>query len=59
MRMKFRFYWKNGGQGVHNLCLQIRIRNQTTAEWFEITESGRYIFEGLPSNVSAPIHASD
>jgi hypothetical protein len=21
--MKFRFYWKNGGQGVHNLCLQI------------------------------------
>lgn len=21
--IKFRFYWKNGGQGVHNLCLQI------------------------------------
>lgn len=21
--MEFRFYWKNGGQGVHNLCLQI------------------------------------
>jgi hypothetical protein len=20
---EFRFYWKNGGQGVHNLCLQI------------------------------------
>jgi len=21
--VKFRFYWKNGGQGVHNLCLQV------------------------------------
>ena len=20
---EFRFYWKNGGQGIHNLCLQI------------------------------------
>ena len=23
VEFKFRFYWKNGGQGVHNLCLQI------------------------------------
>ena len=23
VHIKFRFYWKNGGQGVHNLCLQI------------------------------------
>jgi hypothetical protein len=23
VEIKFRFYWKNGGQGVHNLCLQI------------------------------------
>jgi hypothetical protein len=23
VEVKFRFYWKNGGQGVHNLCLQI------------------------------------
>lgn len=23
IEMKFRFYWKNGGQGVHNVCLQI------------------------------------